>query len=123
MKLFVLDGVSRADLLQLYGAVAKQQFVAAVAAGVDVNKDGKSDLVIGVPGASAVNPAKPKKQLKQAGAVYGLDVESKTVLTQRFGSSAKAGLGSMVKGTGDLNGDGYNDWLLTAPKLKSSGCQ
>ena len=54
--------------------------------------------------------------MKNAGAVYGVDMASKATVSSIFGVSAKSALGTSLQDVGDVDGDGYSDWLLATPK-------
>lgn len=112
---YIFDGESGAELHSFIGSAAKQQLGKSVVANVDANNDGRMDVVLGAPGTKVPNPLKPKKMLNQAGAVIAFDIENRSIVLQRNGTAAKAGLGSVVQSVGDLNGDGYIDWAITAP--------
>ncbi|MBN1657397.1 MAG: FG-GAP repeat protein [Anaerolineae bacterium] len=87
-------------------------FGAAVAGAGDVNGDGYDDLLIGAP--------EFKYDGNTKGAVYlflgsstGLEAEPNwfTIGDQKDGR-----YGAAVAGAGDVNGDGYDDWLVGAPQ-------
>lgn len=84
----------------LVGA-AGSRFGASIAGGVDVNGDGRPDLLVGVPGVSA--------QLFAGGGV-GLSEEPARVWT-----SSTPGFATHVLGLGDVDGDGFDDWVAGAP--------
>ena len=85
----------------------------------DINGDGYADLVVGAPGDEDVDAA--------AGAVYvyygsatGLTGETK--LTASDGAAGD-NFGSDVDGAGDVDGDGYDDIIVGAPKDDDAGSE
>jgi hypothetical protein len=83
----------------------------AALAGVDVNGDGFGDLVVGAPGAH-VNARREGRVLVYLGASGGL--ASTPDWTAR-GVQAGARLGTHVAAAGDVNGDGFEDVVVSAP--------
>jgi hypothetical protein len=96
-----------------YGDATKDYFGKALAAGADVNKDGVSDVLVGVPGLD--DPA--NKKLKGVGGVvvlFGSSSGSYQRSESLLGSEPKSGLGSSVA-LGDVSGDGHADLIVGAP--------
>jgi hypothetical protein len=84
-------------------------FGASVAAAGDVNGDGFSDAVVGIPGWGIAESG--------AIAVYhgqsaGLQESSRQF---HYGLSSDTGFGTSVSGAGDVNGDGYSDLIVGSP--------
>jgi hypothetical protein len=85
----------------------------AVASAGDVNGDGYSDVLGGAPyydGASGVDAG---RALVWLGSAAGIDTSSALVVD---GTEAGANFGRSVAGGGDVNGDGFADLLVGAPK-------
>lgn len=73
--------------------------IASIAAGIDVDGDGVSDVVVGMPGAGLVGLMQPNTTGSVLTSVEH-DAES---------------FGSVIAPAGDFNGDGYGDVLVSAP--------
>ncbi len=80
----------------------------------DVNKDGRADLLVGIPGDSSGGTAAGRVLL-----VSGKD--GKTVLRDLKGQKAGDRMGAAVLGLGDVNGDGYPDFAAGAPGAGGTG--
>jgi hypothetical protein len=96
----------------LVGEAGLDQFGAALAGTGDLNGDGFADILVGARGYNAL-PAAP-----EAGRAYvflggpTFDTVPDLVVT---GTAAGDDLGVSVSGAGDVNGDGYDDFLVGAP--------
>lgn len=92
----------------------------AVAGNCDVNGDGISDLIVGAPFAGAVGGG---EVFVMYGTAAGLPPPASmndadvTIVGEQDGDM----LGFAVVCAGDVNGDGYDDLLLTAPGTASAG--
>ena len=81
----------------------------------DFNGDGLGDLVVGA-------PLSGTGQTGRVYAYYGVRGGLPSVLTFRIGSpfTTDPSFGSTVASAGDVNGDGYADLLVGAPRLESA---
>ena len=104
-KVYAYSGRSGKLLWKQEGA-AGALFGQTLESAGDVNKDGFPDVVVGAPGINSVF-------------IYsGRDGRE---LRKVVGDSSVTDLGSGVAGAGDLNGDGYADFLASAPSAASKG--
>jgi hypothetical protein len=101
---------SRGTLVrELTGAVAGDEFGAAVASIEDADGDCVMDLLVGAPGASG------------SGAAYVVSGASGSILRTFLGSGAGDRFGASVCGLGDVNGDGHEDYAIGAPLDDDTG--
>jgi FG-GAP repeat/Secretion system C-terminal sorting domain len=102
---------STADLV-LTGTLAQAEFGMSVASAGDVNGDGYSDVIIGGPN----NPSKIGDVKTGSAYIYfggaKMDTIADVVLTGAVGDD----LGWSVASAGDVNGDGYGDVIVGAPR-------
>lgn len=104
-------GISPNPLQILEKNIAGGRMGTSVATAGDVNDDGYSDVIVGIPaynngqaaeGAAVVYPGSP----------LGLDVANAITVES---NQANAQLGQSVASAGDVNGDGYSDIIIGAP--------
>ena len=95
-------------VLPLRGANAEEIFGAAVSGAGDVNGDGYADVIVGAPSKTLAGPAGGRAFLYLGGAGF----DTIPALTMDPGPPS---FGSAVSGAGDVNGDGYADWIVGAP--------
>ncbi len=93
----------------MQGTADYQRLGNCVASAGDVNGDGYSDVLVGIPGGST--------DLGQVmlfhGSATGL---SATPAWTKSGENVNDGFGHAVASAGDVNGDGYSDVLIGAPR-------
>lgn len=104
---------SAAPLLdEVKGTAVKDRAGYAVAYAGDVDKDGVGDYIIGTPGFDA--PGKI-----DAGSAVVISGKTGGPLMSIFGAAPKDAMGSAVAGNADIDGDGYLDVVVGAPKADS----
>lgn len=91
------------------GTADYQHLGQSVASAGDVNGDGYSDLLVGIPGSST---DQGRVQLF-LGSATGLAI---TPVWSAMGENLNDGFGHCVASAGDVNGDGYSDVLVGAPR-------
>jgi len=94
----------------------KAHYGYSVATAGDVNGDGLSDVIVGAPYHAALEPGPHFVENGYCYLYYGAG--EKLVLFSSWGypgGQENAGLGFTVATTGDVNGDGYADFLVGAP--------
>jgi hypothetical protein len=98
------------------GGADGDRFGAALAACGDVNGDRYEDVLIGAPGADA--PEAGGGMLVDAGAAslyFGGPDFNPAADWEAFGTRAGESFGAALAAGGDLNADGFGDWLVCAP--------
>jgi hypothetical protein len=89
-------------------------FGTSVAAAGDVNGDGFSDAVVGIPGWEISKSGAIAVYLGQPAGLQ------ETYKQFHYGSLGDRGFGTSVSGAGDINGDGYSDLIVGSPGFHSS---
>ncbi len=114
-RLEVFSGASGKQLFALSGNYAndKNSFGFAMDAAGDVDGDGRPDFVVGACKNSNNGPG--------SGRVGVYSASDGTLLREVFGPHADAWMGFSVGGTGDVDADGYDDWVAGAPFDDSVG--
>lgn len=116
-----IDLKETADVV-IYGAAGYEKASSSMTTG-DFNGDGKADLLIGAPLASAEVSGETRKGAGAAYILYGRvqmprDVElGRDANVKFYGSEAKDGAGFSVA-FGDINGDGIDDAIIGAPTAR-----
>jgi hypothetical protein len=103
----VLEGTASNDLIGF-----------TVAGGVDVDRDGFADVLVGVPAASPGGRAFAGLARIHHGGASGVSTTAARTLE---GVAAGDRLATAAAGAGDVNGDGYGDFVLSAPDADSDG--
>jgi hypothetical protein len=87
----------------------------------DVNKDGYADLIFGAQGATGGVKAYLVLGNAVTASTYSVtDVNNARTITYTSESSA-GGLGSAVAGAGDVNQNGFDDFVICAPTITVGG--
>ncbi|MFH0944872.1 MAG: integrin alpha [Planctomycetota bacterium] len=89
-------------------------FGEAVSGAGDVNLDGYADVIVGAPGDDTENGT-------NSGSATLFSGEDGSILYHLLGDSAGDAFGSSVAGAGDVNQDGYPDFIVGAPMNDVSG--
>jgi hypothetical protein len=97
----------------LSGGAAGDRFGIGVAAAGDVNNDGYDDVIVG---ASAYSSSTGRAYV-YAGSAAGLGASPLVTYT---GAATSTAFGTTVASAGDVNNDGYDDLMVSAPNTSSS---
>jgi len=109
----VYSGKTDALLRTLVGPGHQSEFGHAIAATPDLTGDGRADLLIGAPSHSGA--------LSKQGAAFLFNSSTGAQLGAYYGASANEYLGWAVANLGDTNGDGRDDWAVSAPFADVNG--
>jgi hypothetical protein len=107
--------IARADCVLKYtfnGLKANDQLGTSVSRAGDVNRDGYEDIILGAPYNDSCG--------NNAGVVFVYSGKTGTLLYTLLGDSAGDELGRSVSWAGDVNNDGYDDFIAGAPYASSS---
>ena len=104
---YVYSGADGSVLYQKDGTAAADMFGRSLSGAGDVNGDGYADFIIG---AAAADPSSKTN----AGSAYVYSGADGSLLYRKDGEAANDSLGGSVSGAGDLNGDGYADFIIGA---------
>jgi len=103
------------------GSATGDYFGFSVGSAGDLDNDGYDDIIIGAPnknsqqGAVYVVYGRPKSKLQNID-LSSLTLDPKTTGFMITGNAASDWLGYPVRGGGDINGDGYDDIIVSAPQ-------
>ncbi|MBC8404033.1 MAG: FG-GAP repeat protein [Planctomycetes bacterium] len=111
---YVYSGADGSVIYQYNGSAAYEEFGVAVSAAGDVNNDGFDDFIIGASGASPGG-------LGSAGSAFVYSGFNGSLLYQIDGADVSYQLGSSVSGAGDVNNDGFDDFIIGADSARSNG--
>lgn len=122
LDLATLNG---ANGFRVQGAADGDGLGEAVAAAGDIDGDGFDDLLIGAAGASPGGRFEAGSVYilyGAAGAAAVVDMAAPAARVTRIdGQAGNDGLGDAVAAAGDVNGDGYGDFLIGAPGADAGG--
>jgi hypothetical protein len=107
-----IDPLSSAADLQIDGLQAGERAGASVATAGDVNGDGYSDVIVGMPGYDNGMAVDAGRVMVFHGSASGL---SSTPAWTAVGAGANARFGHSVSTAGDVNADGISDVIIGAP--------
>lgn len=117
-RLSLLQSVSDA-IFSVTGTVPHAHLGASLGGAADFNRDGFNDVVVGVPGQNSDNGSVlvffGRSDMSQ---VSGSTPDA--VLTSESTLDEKGNLGSVIT-PGDVNGDGYDDLVVSAPNAGGDG--
>lgn len=105
---YIFSGANGQFLYSKQGTASGDGFGWSIGGTGDVNGDDRADFIIGAEFADSGS-------LMNAGAAYVYSGATGQLLFQEFGSTAYERFGWSVSGAGDLNGDGFADFLVGAP--------
>jgi len=111
---FVYSGGDGSLLFQKKGAASFDVLGIRVAGVGDINKDKRSDFIIGAPGADP-------NGLNAAGSVFVYSGLDGSLLFQKNGAAVGDQLGYAVAGSGDVNRDAKADFIVGAPTASPNG--
>lgn len=110
---YVYSGATMQLLYEFLGPASGARMGWSVAGAGDVNGDGFADILAGMP--------EENSNGTQAGAARLFSGQDGSVLVTLYGDQAGEAFGWSVAGAGDVNADGYADFLIGAPLADVSG--
>ncbi len=112
-KIYVFSGVDLSVIVSQNGPSGSAQFGYSVAGAGDVDGDGSPDIVAGAPFDTGGG--------SEAGLVRVMKGSDLAVIHTLTGTSAMTRFGFSVDGGGDIDGDGFADIVVGAPKDDANG--
>jgi hypothetical protein len=106
-RVYIYNGMTGALLKTKTGSKAKDRFGWSVSGGVDVNRDGQPDIIVGAP--------YDDTRASNAGAVYIFNGGSYTLLKKLTGERKSDCFGWSVAMVGKINSDSWGDFVVGAP--------
>jgi hypothetical protein len=110
----VFSGKDGTLVREFGGSKSEQYFGLSVAGAGDLNKDRINEIVVGAPAAS-------DGVVLNAGAVIVFSVKDGKDLWTKYGSASGENLGEAVAGVGDINNDGYGDFIAATTQSANNG--
>ncbi len=108
-RAIIYSGQNGAPLQVLRGDAVGDYFGTSVAGTGDVDGDGRADVAVGAFGAA-------NGGLPQSGSAFVFSGVDGMLLFRINGARAYDGMGVPVSGAGDINADGYSDFIVSAPQ-------
>ena len=106
---YVFSGATGAMIHSFDGASALDNFGYSVSGAGDVNNDGFDDVIIGALRAKDLS-------FQVVGAAYVFSGINGNLLHTFYGTTLGGDFGSSVAGVGDVDGDGFDDFVVGAPR-------
>lgn len=113
-SVYVHSGATNELLFQFDGNRSFDQFGAALANAGDVNGDGIEDIIVGAPKVDSFILG-----LARNGSAYVFSGANGGLLYRIEGSQDSESLGAAVSGAGDVDMDGFDDFIVGAPGYNS----
>lgn len=113
------SGLRTPAALVLQGVSPTVRLGWSVASAGDVNGDGFSDIIVGVPYGSASSRYQAGDAMVHLGSASGVNASAQRTLS---GAMANAFFGQSVSSAGDVNNDGYSDVVIGAPRTTTGAC-
>ncbi len=109
----VFSGADGVELYRYYGSAENDFFLRSVSSAGDVNRDGYADFVIGssIDDEFGIN----------VGVVTVYSGKNGGILYQIYGGGDVSSLGGRVSESGDVNADGYDDFMATYSHSSAGG--